>query len=158
MTKLLDKYAPRNEEIIAKLMPKFAAIESARAKECWGVEAAAFQRSMKKKDQDYANPKNIGPISQEKAQRIVEMFKSGAGIIAITKAVGASDHGVYRALAAYEVRRFPESKMPKKCRTILRMMERGATLTQIGEEFGISRQAVSRYVHAYGLHLPEYKG
>ena len=140
---MINKFTSKNENIIAKYMPKFAQIENERASKMWNVDIA------KQKVQNGGREAKEVTV-QQRAQAILR-FKAGQSLNKIMERLEISKYALARVLAQEGLKEFPEKEMPRKARLILQMLQEGMSQTAIANELGISRQAVKDWIVRYGL-------
>ena len=140
---MINKFTSKNENIIAKYMPKFAQIENERAAKMWNVDIA------KQKVQNGGREAKEVTV-QQRAQAILR-FKAGQSLNKIMERLEISKYALARVLAQEGLKEFPEKEMPRKARLISQMLQEGMSQTAIARELGISRQAVKDWIVRYGL-------
>ena len=140
---MINKFTSKNENIIAKYMPKFAQIENERASKMWNVDIA------KQKVQNGGREAKEVTV-QQRAQAILR-FKAGQSLNKIMERLDISKYALARVLAQEGLKEFPQKELPRKARLILQMLQEGMSQTAIANELGISRQAVKDWIVRYGL-------
>jgi DNA invertase Pin-like site-specific DNA recombinase len=140
---MINKFTSKNENIIAKYMPKFAQIENERAAKMWNIDIA------KQKVQNGGREAKEVTV-QQRAQAILR-FKAGQSLNKIMERLEISKYALARVLAQEGLKEFPEKEMPRKARLISQMLQDGMSQTAIANELGISRQAVKDWIVRYGL-------
>ena len=140
---MINKFTSKNENIIAKYMPKFAQIENERASKMWNVDIA------KQKVQNGGREAKEVTV-QQRAQAILR-FKAGQSLNKIMERLEISKYALARVLAQEGLKEFPQKELPRKARLILQMLQEGMSQTAIANELGISRQAVKDWIVRYGL-------
>jgi DNA invertase Pin-like site-specific DNA recombinase len=140
---MINKFTSKNENIIAKYMPKFAQIENERAAKMWNIDIA------KQKVQNGGREAKEVTV-QQRAQAILR-FKAGQSLNKIMERLEISKYALARVLAQEGLKEFPEKEMPRKARLISQMLQDGMSQTAIARELGISRQAVKDWIVRYGL-------
>ena len=140
---MINKFTSKNENIIAKYMPRFAQIENERAAKMWNVDIA------KQKVQNGGREAKEVTV-QQRAQAILR-FKAGQSLNKIMERLEISKYALARVLAQEGLKEFPEKEMPRKARLISQMLQDGMSQTAIANELGISRQAVKDWIVRYGL-------
>jgi len=140
---MINKFTSKNENIIAKYMPRFAQIENERAAKMWSVDIAG-----QKVQNGGREAKEV--TVQQRAQAILR-FKAGQSLNKIMERLEISKYALARVLAQEGLKEFPKKEMPRKARLILQMLQEGMSQTAIANELGISRQAVKDWIVRYGL-------
>jgi DNA invertase Pin-like site-specific DNA recombinase len=140
---MINKFTSKNENIIAKYMPKFAQIENERAAKMWNIDIA------KQKVQNGGREAKEVTV-QQRAQAILR-FKAGQSLNKIMERLEISKYALARVLAQEGLKECPEKEMPRKARLISQMLQDGMSQTAIARELGISRQAVKDWIVRYGL-------
>lgn len=143
---MIDQFAPCYEHLIAKHMPKFAAIENTRANKVWGADIGGNARQRIQN-----GGRTPDPISEQTYNEAVRLYKSGGKFCHIMRDLELSKYALSRILAEEGLREFPMRDLPKKAREIREMLKMGMKHNQIAAELRISRQGVSDWVKRYGL-------
>lgn len=142
---MIDQFAAKHEDLIAKHMPKFATMENKRASKVWGMETANSQQRVQGGGRQ---PVEINPKQHAEAAR---RFRAGDKFHHIMQDLKLSKYALSRILAAEGLRQFPAVDLPRKARIIRDMLRNGEKLNDIAAELRISRQAVSDWIRRYGI-------
>lgn len=141
----VETFSPRNEEIIAKHMPKFAVLENKRLAK---VSQSDIGKPFKSNGNGGRKPKDVP--SKERNEAIF-MFKAGIPSYKIREQLKLSKHALSLVLCQAGLRQFPVEMLPKKARYIRSQMSRGKNNLQIAKEIGISESAVEHWIARFGL-------
>jgi DNA-binding NarL/FixJ family response regulator len=142
---MIDQFAAKHEDLIAKHMPKFAVMENNRATKVWGMETATGKQAVQNGGRQ---PVEIDPKAHAEAAR---RFRAGDKFHHIMQDLKLSKYALSRILAAEGLRRFPSGDLPKKARIIRDMLRDGEKMSDIAAHLKISRQAVSDWIRRYGI-------
>lgn len=142
---MLDMFSKKNEEIIFKHMPKFAALESAKSAETWQSDIG---KPFKTNRNGGRKPRDIPHFTREKA---IRSFKAGIPAYRIREQLKLSKHALSIILCQAGLRQFPVELLPNKARFVRSRMSHGDTVLQIAEQMGLKEDAVRHWIDRYGL-------
>ena len=147
---MVDKFGPKNEELIAKYMPRFAAIESEKARKRWGYGANKIDGTPKKPpSKNGGKPKS--DLDQKMVAHVERLRKDGWAQEDIASLLNISMYVTQRCLAALHMGRISKASLPKPAQQILELIERNTDLAKISIYMDMTEDEVDAIITEYNL-------
>lgn len=146
----VDRFSPRNEDLIAKYMPRFAAIESAKASKRWGYGANKLDGTPKKPpSKNGGKPKS--DLDQKMLAHVERLRRGGWAQEDIASLLNISMYVTQRCLAALHMGRISKASLPKPAQQILELIERNTDLAKIAIYMDMTEDEVDAIITEYNL-------
>ena len=142
---MLDMFSKKNEDIILKHMPKFAALESAKSAEVWQSDIG---KPFKTNRNGGRKARDIPYATREKA---IRAYKANIPAYRIREQLKLSKHALSIILCQAGLRQFPVELLPHKARFVRSRMSHGETALQIASQMGLTEASVQHWIDRYGL-------
>jgi hypothetical protein len=147
---MVDKFSSKYEDIIAKYMPKFAAIESEKARKRWGYGANKLDGTPKKPpSKNGGKPKS--DLDKKMLAHVKRLRKSGWSQEDIAKLVNISMYTTQRYLAALSMGRISKASLPKPAQQILELIDCNTSLAKIAMFMDMTEDEVDAIITEYNL-------
>lgn len=146
---LIDKFCPRNEHLIIKYMPKFAAIENQNARKKWGFGASKLDGNPKKITKAGGIKKK--PVNKKTMDRVSRLHKKGLTQDAIAKQLELSVYATQRYFAELNIGRIDKASLPRKAQLILDMISYSTNLAKIAMFVDMTEEEVQLMIDEYNL-------
>ena len=146
---LIDQFAPKNEHLIAKYMPRFAAIENQNARKKWGFGSAKQDGTPKKIAKAGGIKKK--PINKKTMDRVSRLHKKGLTQDAIAKQLELSVYATQRYFAELNIGRIDKASLPRKAQLVLDMMSYSMNLAKIAMFVDMTEEEVQLMIDEYNL-------
>lgn len=148
---MIDGFSPKNELLIWKYMPQFAAIETKRARKRWGQNVANDVKVPKPVQKGGGRKMVKSPVSKETGETVAKMRVAGKTQKEIADATGCSIYGVQKHLATQGIDHMARGLMPERARKVFDLLQDGKSPFDIGWIMNIKHSVVMAYIDEYNL-------